>query len=483
MLFWAVDNPAPGNYLLISGDRDFSNALHQLRMRRYNILLAQPHTASASLLAAAKSVWLWTGLMAGGPPIANGGSPQNVDNSYGHVLNSSPLHVPVTEPIHMNQPVDNYYGSAHMGNQKFPNMERGTDSKQKGKPLRKPLSQPSTMRTSSPPDQNIANPHQSGYMHSSEFKDTQELPYVNMPNVSLAGMTPNHIPGGTNFPWTTSNNPPNYQIHHSQSEPTRLSDLPTQPVFAPGNVFPPNPHARPLHFMPSCSDGPRFSSGPPTNVPDISKLNFSDYPTRDQNGPIPRPWNGGQLKQNSIESLNDVNSSQKAHSMPKSPFYQDAMNNSRYPSGCPDTTASSSSAMDTANIAGNGGIWSTPGCPKPSEYIQGLIGVILLALNTLKSEKIMPTEANIIDCIRFGDRRRRNTDVKKALESAAEQQLVVKQNLGALPFYVGKNEKLWKCMNPISTKLKQHSKATWDELQKLLTSPAGRSAIIASKCR
>ena len=38
MLFWAVDNPAPANYLLISGDRDFSNALHQLRMRRYNIL-------------------------------------------------------------------------------------------------------------------------------------------------------------------------------------------------------------------------------------------------------------------------------------------------------------------------------------------------------------------------------------------------------------------------------------------------------------
>ncbi|KAM2404556.1 hypothetical protein ACFXTH_031857 [Malus domestica] len=27
MLFWAVDKPAPANYLLISGDRDFSNAL------------------------------------------------------------------------------------------------------------------------------------------------------------------------------------------------------------------------------------------------------------------------------------------------------------------------------------------------------------------------------------------------------------------------------------------------------------------------
>ncbi|OWM72361.1 meiosis regulator and mRNA stability factor 1-like [Punica granatum] len=68
MLLWSVDNPAPANYLLISGDRDFSNALHQLSMRRYNILLAQPQQASAPLIAAAKSVWLWISLSAGGSP-------------------------------------------------------------------------------------------------------------------------------------------------------------------------------------------------------------------------------------------------------------------------------------------------------------------------------------------------------------------------------------------------------------------------------
>ncbi|KAF9595335.1 hypothetical protein IFM89_039048 [Coptis chinensis] len=72
MLLWAVDNPAPANYLLISGDRDFSNALHQLRMRRYNILLAQPPNASAVLVAAANNVWLWTSLLAGGPPLTKG---------------------------------------------------------------------------------------------------------------------------------------------------------------------------------------------------------------------------------------------------------------------------------------------------------------------------------------------------------------------------------------------------------------------------
>uniref|UniRef100_A0A1J3FGW2 Meiosis arrest female protein 1 n=1 Tax=Noccaea caerulescens TaxID=107243 RepID=A0A1J3FGW2_NOCCA len=71
MLLWAIDNPAPANFLLISGDRDFSNALHQLSMRRYTILLARPPHASAPLVAAAENVWLWTSLASGGPPLAS----------------------------------------------------------------------------------------------------------------------------------------------------------------------------------------------------------------------------------------------------------------------------------------------------------------------------------------------------------------------------------------------------------------------------
>ncbi|KAJ4866364.1 putative endonuclease or glycosyl hydrolase with C2H2-type zinc finger domain [Raphanus sativus] len=74
MLLWAVDNPAPANIMLISGDRDFSNALHQLSMRRYTILLAHPPHASAPLVAAAKNVWLWTSLASGGPPLTSGES-------------------------------------------------------------------------------------------------------------------------------------------------------------------------------------------------------------------------------------------------------------------------------------------------------------------------------------------------------------------------------------------------------------------------
>eukprot|EP00252_Welwitschia_mirabilis_P018094 TRINITY_DN40283_c0_g1_i1.p1 TRINITY_DN40283_c0_g1~~TRINITY_DN40283_c0_g1_i1.p1 ORF type:complete len:502 (+),score=97.38 TRINITY_DN40283_c0_g1_i1:228-1733(+) len=70
MLFWAVDNPAPANYMLISGDRDFSNALHQLRLRRYNILLARPpQHVSPPLIGAAQKVLLWGNLARGEPAL------------------------------------------------------------------------------------------------------------------------------------------------------------------------------------------------------------------------------------------------------------------------------------------------------------------------------------------------------------------------------------------------------------------------------
>ncbi|KAJ7557856.1 hypothetical protein O6H91_04G012600 [Diphasiastrum complanatum] len=67
MILWALDNPPPAHILLISGDRDFSNALHRLRMKTYNILLARPAgvNVSTSLLAAASSVWIWTSLAKG----------------------------------------------------------------------------------------------------------------------------------------------------------------------------------------------------------------------------------------------------------------------------------------------------------------------------------------------------------------------------------------------------------------------------------
>ncbi|KAF8089558.1 hypothetical protein N665_0502s0024 [Sinapis alba] len=106
MLLWAVDNPAPANFMLISGDRDFSNALHQLSMRRYTILLAQPPRASAPLVAAAKNVWFWTSLASGGPPLTSAESAALVNNGRGLVSNYEAAKVPVYEQTQSSIPTD-----------------------------------------------------------------------------------------------------------------------------------------------------------------------------------------------------------------------------------------------------------------------------------------------------------------------------------------------------------------------------------------
>lgn len=103
MLFWAVDNPAPANYMLISGDRDFSNALHQLRLRRYNVLLARPaQHVSAPLIGAAKSIWLWANLARGEPALQNSlqDSEKTEQKGNSNVSNDVPkTDVPKTEPL------------------------------------------------------------------------------------------------------------------------------------------------------------------------------------------------------------------------------------------------------------------------------------------------------------------------------------------------------------------------------------------------
>ncbi|KAI3695020.1 hypothetical protein L1987_78008 [Smallanthus sonchifolius] len=774
MLFWAVDNPAPGNYLLISGDRDFSNALHQLRMRKYNILLAQPQKASVSLVAAAKSVWLWTSLLAGGPPLTNS---ELADNANGN----PPVSAPVSEPIQ--KPDNAYENPPNPVLQKSP---RTTDSKPKGKSIKKNFSR---SVLSSPPvvsmeNQINSNSHQPGYRHhpshipniSSSGSNSSHIPvapdyswndgnnmstyqgyhhnhpqsvkpqgcvpetsaparrdffpphinphymqpprpdfvpgvskrnvsdssrggqlkqssaappnhaYTNspqkghglpnkpqfqketpniypssvtnpdyswnngnntstytshIPNISSSGSNSSHIPVAPDYSWNDGNNMSTYQgYHHNYPESVKPQGcLPETSAPAPIDIFPPqiHPHYMPppvpdfvpdvsklnisdisgighnpimtkphsggqlkqnyvdspnhaytnspqkghgttkksqfhketLNVYPPSVTNPDYSwnngnnmstytshipnisssgsnsshilvapdyswnngnnmstyqghhhnhpesvmpqgclpetSAPapidffpphihphyvqppmPDFVPDVSKLNVSDSSGTEHNPVMTKPHSGGQLKQNSVDSPNHAytNGPQKGDGMPnKSQFHKETLN--KYPPSVtiPDGQSSSSSASDTTT--NDCGVLETSGCSKPSENVQGDQGdvmVVLRALSTLKCEKIMPTEANIVSCIRYGKRNQNNIDVKEALKSALNEQLVVKQILGSLPFFVGKNDKLWKCVNPKGNDIKDHSKAVWDNLQKFLSTSAGRSAITASQC-
>ncbi|KAB5511959.1 hypothetical protein DKX38_028987 [Salix brachista] len=65
LMCWVSQNPPPSHLFLISGDRDFANVLHRLRMNNYNILLATKDTAPSVLCSAASIMWLWDSLVKG----------------------------------------------------------------------------------------------------------------------------------------------------------------------------------------------------------------------------------------------------------------------------------------------------------------------------------------------------------------------------------------------------------------------------------
>ncbi|XP_062203284.1 uncharacterized protein LOC133905494 [Phragmites australis] len=65
LVYWIAQNPPPVHFFLISGDRDFANMLHRLRMSNYNILLACPSSATSALCSAATIMWPWDALVRG----------------------------------------------------------------------------------------------------------------------------------------------------------------------------------------------------------------------------------------------------------------------------------------------------------------------------------------------------------------------------------------------------------------------------------
>ncbi|CAH9133864.1 unnamed protein product [Cuscuta epithymum] len=291
MLFWAVDNPPPANYLLISGDRDFSNALHQLRMRRYNILLAQPQKASPALVAAAKSVWLWTSLISGAPPLTNTELKQ--------------LAVQVGISTHLNQSSNTFRESPHHSNQKFINMGKGSDVNSMGKQIRRNTYLPSSM----PRTSNATVQYQ---WYPKSFNDSQDL----------------------------------------------SSAAPNSGIIPSSGVQP---------------------------APNISN-------------PV-------------SSSINVLNTPKQYQSSPTMPI--------------------------TPNVP--------PAPPKGPDY--------------------------------------RNIDVKKALEIALKNQIVVMQNLGSLELYVRKNGKLWKCVNPLDGNPEDYSTEIWDKVHEFMSSSTGKSALSATQSR
>ncbi|XP_062182347.1 uncharacterized protein LOC133886630 [Phragmites australis] len=66
LVYWIAQNPPPAHFFLISGDKDFANVLHRLRMSNYNVLLSCPDAAGSRMLrSAATFMWPWEALVKG----------------------------------------------------------------------------------------------------------------------------------------------------------------------------------------------------------------------------------------------------------------------------------------------------------------------------------------------------------------------------------------------------------------------------------
>nr|XP_017232972.1 PREDICTED: uncharacterized protein LOC108207018 isoform X2 [Daucus carota subsp. sativus] len=450
MLFWAVDNPSPANYLLISGDRDFSNALHQLRMRRYNILLAQPEQASAALVAAAKVLWPWTSLLSGGLPLGSGELSKSDSAAFQGVVHSSLLKV---QPLN-SKPVNSDANS----NPKF---------------VSKGLNQPTT-RTSSMP---VWVPKNKVKIKSASAKDFYAAPHEFFRKSEPPNPT-NYFSANVKF----SNSEQSENCDNSSNIQKRSSQCtrPQTSFAAPAKFSMPNSSNNASPPGVQEPDASIFSYQPPKNVPDIGTLSISGNNSNTSNPSIPDINCGGNLIPKSLGT--------PLLAMSHLPPHGAGNFDTSQPISCNmlsdrNPHVHEVPAMSFSKINPTTGIDGVQCYQLSSEFIQGAIGVILIALDSLKKDKIVPTAENIKDCIRYGNLEFQNTDVDRALGFALDQEMIMKTRIGVVELYVGRNEKVWNCLNPLGGNPSKYSDATWDEIKQFLTSSAGLSAITVSKCR
>ncbi|TVU37641.1 hypothetical protein EJB05_10966 [Eragrostis curvula] len=491
MLIWAIDNPPPANYLLISGDRDFSNALHKLKMRQYNILLAQPPNVSQALTAAAKSVWLWKSFVAGEPQLAESpytsstanGSVDDLDASQNKVSDSSDTAPQVHNSVQFDQQkAGNGKGDKqHKVRQPRKNQtdcvskpasneEHSVDGVSDS-PKVSTVSQPNHSQNSS--SSSLPSPELHGgakvtqknqplpknpakSAHSHQKSAPHDFYHGKKPGVFTESAPKN---GAPDFGAGTGHCRPKYQKPQSYQPPRPQNPVNHHPHGGSGNFQASNTHrsnscpppvghsgipTAPLQSWPS---GPPYH-GPPINYPDMNRLNISEYPR------------GGHDSQ----GLN-INYRPNHPGAPHigQPSFSDWI---------PVTNYSSSNVLWGVN----------PACTQPSSDPQDLVRYILNALEVLKAEKIPPTEQNIADCICYGDANVPNFDVKMALQLAMQHQTVVMKKLGKMSFYLGKNENLWKCVNIMDDNAK-FPKETLDAVHRFISSAHGYLTIKNSQSR
>ncbi|KAH9287668.1 hypothetical protein KI387_031785, partial [Taxus chinensis] len=513
MLFWAVDNSAPANYLLISGDRDFANALHQLSMRRYNILLAYPtKDVPSSLLSAATAIWVWPSLALGEqlmPTIKDSkqlgkifDSSSLTNDTYKRLSESNiTLPKPMLKDSHMenfnsfsavhmesgSRSLSDFHqargklyahdsamersksvkglanGNGHHGNKTYyPETNVPTKTSSTGQMF----SSTFETRTSSPPDSDSTRIKQSLQNHAKNSLDScKDMKH----NVCGTRTNPNpsgnscSSPSKTKFAPGLSNIPAKLRNHRkmkpSQPPQARPSSVPNMIHSYPTNVKTSCPsQAKPIFPMQNHASGSLTSPAElRADMPDFEKMNISS-----------------DLQQSStIKSL--ICTPPISQLLPSEKKSQDKINFK------PNSVTQIEHSTDAVHV-------SPSKFPPPQNHGTNIsyrvhMRILSLAIETLKQNMIAPIEQNLEDCIKYGEMHILNFNVREILDKAIEQKdIVVMSKGGGFRVYLPRDSALWQCVDPLGMH-DAYPKELWDELYKYISSHEGYEAMMQSESR
>ncbi|XP_057816087.1 uncharacterized protein LOC131029580 [Cryptomeria japonica] len=525
MLFWAVDNPAPANYMLISGDRDFSNALHKLAQRRYNILLARPaQNVSASLTGAARTIWLWANLARGEPslqdpltdseqtdnnpnsnPPVNGvraelemrrafseldlkssvsqgrqplpGVQLHANNITTHSMESNFRDTAQFRPDWSNHMPANGIGHPN-GQREFNNFFAGT---------RPPTITSETSNfalhshSSAPGSSNTVRPLSSTYTRNfdyNNFKQTQFDPKTSFNPSMRSSSCP--VPQGNSYSGTgspiQSKVRPNIAMNpRPNTQPQVISNLPTN-NFSTGR---PKFHPQFTSSLSADNSGGARPSFLPQVANGLSVGNFGAPRSNFHTQVYTSPDNLVSMRA-SYPSDSRTPEQQQSYNVQATHGISNQMQWQFPPSQEPHPMSFNSNIPGPDNHGGRRPLEQTS-----SEFMgsrRPQISIPLRALEFLKQNMMVPTEANIEDCIRYGEMCSSNFNVRELLENSLQQKEIVTLKAAGPLLYLPCNVQLWKCVDPLNIH-DNYPNEVWEEFRKFLLSSEGHEAMMKSEKR
>lgn len=456
MLLWALDNPPPANVLLISGDGDFANALHRLRLKTYSILLAIPQQfVKPALTGAAKKLWFWKEMAQG--QLAELQLPQsNGDaSSKGPIgLSRSMDMLQQRGPPSMTAPVTNVPAKHSSA---LPN---GYFSPQKRVAEFKVGSTIEHFRSLS------LESHPSSFSLSGIGNRNRSLSVAE--NESHASLDSRMCPGGDRNVSSASN-----RLNASQSQPLFSESSSSAVRNVDIGKYP--------YFLPQAGEkvgtyDSTITNGS-SNNPDNSSLSMSTRMPVEvmPRGPLKHITtnnnNMGAINESSLKSI--VSDKRMEHNVlphkNNAARYRNA-NSNLPPASCQPTA----STLSPDTVKSDSQMMSHDSC----------LDKVYSALKTLERDMLAPTESNLSDCIQHWDPQHDRVDVKLTLIKAAELKQITKTQLGGglVMFFPPKHQVPWNCIDPGNMQY-YHPGDVWLELQQFLLYSEKKQVFLSSRSR